>query len=169
MTVWFSQWLGNCVIIGRMQLNSKMVWLPRLSAFAVAALLAASVVYWVLRWPAASHAGAPTPELLAAQDSPSAQPAVLASMLGVAQGSGTENAPMGMAARLVLSGIAARTAGVGGVALIAVDGKPARAYPVGNVVVDGLILKAVDERRAMLAVGADAPVSVTLEMKLPVQ
>lgn len=155
-----------------MQLNSKRVWLPRLFAFAVAALLAVSLVYWVLRWSVAndnnSASAVSTPDLQATQTPPSAEPAVLANMLGVAPG-GTENAPTGMAGRLVLSGIAARTAGGGGVALISVDGKTARSYPVGSQVVEGLILKAVDERRAMLAVSADAPVSLTLEMKLPAQ
>lgn len=94
----------------------------------------------------------------------SAQPAVLATMLGSERGAADPTAT-GMARRLVLSGIAARTAGGGGVALISVDGKPVRAYPVGKPVVDGLMLQAVEARRAMLAASADAPVSVTLELK----
>lgn len=155
-----------------MQLNSKMAWAARLSAFAVAGMLAASVAYWVLRWPAAGNdiaSMSPTPESLALQDMPAAQPAVLATMLGSERSGGMENAPAGMASRLILSGVVARAAGGGGVALISVDGKPARAYPVGNRVVDGLILKAVAERRATLAASADAPDSLTLELKPPAQ
>ena len=51
-----------------------------------------------------------------------------------------------------------------GAALISLDGKPARPYRVGAKVDDGLVLKSVAPRRAMLASGPDAPESVTLEL-----
>jgi general secretion pathway protein C len=151
-----------------MESNTSNLWWPRLTAFGMAALLAFSAVYWVLRWPAAQRytgAVADLPAAPAAPVAPAEQSRLLAQVLG-AGGRAMDVAPAGLAARLVLSGVVANAAG-SGVALIAVDGKPARAYAVGSAVADGLVLKAVAPRRAMLAADLQAPVDLTLEMKLP--
>jgi general secretion pathway protein C len=153
-----------------MQLNSPRVWAPRLSAFAVAALLAASGAYWVLHWPDATDTGASLREAPVAQttqDLPAAESAALAHLLGSDRSGAMDVAPSGQSGRLILSGVVSNVAG-SGAALISVDGKPARSYAVGSRVADGLVLKAVAPRRAMLAVSAEAPVSLTLEMKPPV-
>lgn len=152
----------------RMNSGTSHIAGPRLAAFALAALLAGSAVYWALRWPVASEpvdaaqqvSMAPVAAVSAAE-----QRRLLAQVLGAgerAQGV----APAGTAARLVLSGVVATAAG-SGAALISVDGKPARAYAVGSVVADGLVLQAVAVRRAMLGADMQAPVDLTLELKLP--
>ncbi len=156
--------------MANMESNTSNFWWPRLTAFGMAVLLAFSAVYWVLRWPATqrpSGAVADLPVAPAAPVAPAEQSRLLAQLLG-AGGRALDVAPAGLAARLVLSGVVANAAG-SGVALIAVDGKPARAYAVGSAVADGLVLKAVAPRRAMLAADVQAPVDLTLEMKLPVR
>lgn len=156
--------------MAHMESNTSNLWWPRLTAFGMAALLAFSAVYWVLRWPATqrpSGAMADLPAAPAVPVAPAEQSRLLAQLLG-AGGRALDVAPAGLAARLVLSGVVANAAG-SGVALIAVDGKPARAYAVGSAVADGLVLKAVAPRRAMLAADVQAPVDLTLEMKLPVR
>lgn len=145
--------------------------MPRLSAFAVTALLAASAAYWLLRWPEATDAGASlreTTEAVATQELPAVEPAVIAHLLGSDRSGAMDSAPSGLSGRLILSGVVARAAG-SGVALISVDGKPTRAYAVGSRVTEELVLKAVAPRRAVLAVSTEAPAGLTLEMKLPVQ
>lgn len=156
--------------MGHMESNTSNLWWPRLTAFGMAALLAFTAVYWVLRWPATQRLSSTVADLPVAPATPLApaeQSRLLAQLLG-AGGRALDVAPAGLAARLVLSGVVANAAGRG-VALIAVDGKPARAYAVGSIVADGLVLKAVAPRRAMLAADLQAPVDLTLEMKLPVR
>lgn len=155
----------------RMQLNSSKLWVPRLSAFGVAALIAASAAYWVLRWPDASDAGI---SLGAVSDSSAretftaAELKALAHVLGADKSTATDRSPSGLAARLALSGVVTNAAG-SGAALISVDGKPARSYVVGSRVIEGLVLKELAPRRAMLAASVEAPVGLTLEMKPPAQ
>lgn len=73
-------------------------------------------------------------------------------------------APVAVDSRFRLLGLAAPGAGQsGGLALIAVDGKPARTWRVGREVEPGLRLLAVSHRRAELGVPG-APPSLTLEL-----
>lgn len=73
-------------------------------------------------------------------------------------------APVVADSRFRLLGLAAPAAGQGGgLALIAVDGKPPRTWRVGREVEPGLRLLAVSHRRAELGVPG-APPSVTLEL-----
>jgi general secretion pathway protein C len=73
-------------------------------------------------------------------------------------------APSINASRFVLTGVVAATAKSQGIALIAVDGKPARPYRIGGQVTDGVVLQSVDSRLAVLASEADAPAGLTLEL-----
>lgn len=152
-----------------MQMNPGALWVPRLSAFAVAALLAASATYWILRWPQqADSAGLGRSQASDVRVLPATSSVALARLLGNERG-GTVTPVVGeMAGRLVLSGIVASASG-SGVALISVDGNPARSYAVGSRVAGGLELTAVTPRRAMLSVSAQAPASVTLELKRSAQ
>lgn len=153
----------------RMELNSRQLWVPRLSAFGMAALIAASAVYWVLRWPDARDAGSLLIEVSgspAGETLPSVERKTLARVLGSEQTPAADHSPSSLAGRLALSGVAANAAG-SGAALISVDGKPARSYVVGSRVLEGLVLKEVAPRRAMLAVSVEAPVGLTLEMAPP--
>lgn len=61
----------------------------------------------------------------------------------------------------------AKTANGKGVALIALDGKPARPYRVGSLVADDLVLKSISKTGVMLAVSLTALEGVTLELPQP--
>ena len=141
-------------------------WLPRLAAFALAALAAASAVYWGLKWPGQQITNPAT--ALPAQDAPTIDPLALARALGggIAPVNAQAEPVVSMAAsRLTLMGVVA-TSTQAGVALISVDGKPARPYRVGAVVEDGLVLQSVGPRRAALSTSANGPTSMTIELPL---
>lgn len=141
-------------------------WLPRLAAFALAALAAASAVYWGLKWPGQQNTGAGTP--LAALEQPAIDALVLARALGGGLVSvAAQAAPVASiaASRLALVGVVANSKQAG-VALISVDGKPARPYRVGATVEEGLVLQSVGPRKAALAATANGPPSMTIELPL---
>lgn len=130
--------------------------------FALAAGVAASVVYWVLRWPQPVVAR-PAATAAAQAAAPDAQ--VLTRLLG--QAAAPAAAAPSPGGRYSLTGVLAGP-GPRGAALISIDGKPAKPFRVGALVADNLYLQSVLGRRAVLAVGAaDAPPSLTLEMKPP--
>lgn len=136
----------------------------RLFAFAIWAAVAASLMYWGLRL-LVSGPVAP-PYTVSAVDAQS--------MRGdLARVFGTSVAPIAKvaaqpaaASRFKLVGVAApRDAKMaGGLALISVDGKSARAVPVGRTIDDGWVLQSVHRRGARLAsnLGAD-----TLDLEVP--
>jgi general secretion pathway protein C len=143
-----------------MSVNLHSVWWSRLVTFSLAAGVAASAVYWVLRWPQP----AVLPPLPAGALEPAAPDTqALAHMLGQAAApAATAVAPAG---RYALTGVLAGP-GPRGAALISIDGKPAKPFRVGALVSDNLYLQSVVGRRAVLAAGAvDAAPSLTLEMK----
>lgn len=51
-----------------------------------------------------------------------------------------------------------------GVALISVDGKPAKPYRVGKSVAEGLVVQSTLPKRVSLGVSADGPVTLTLDL-----
>jgi general secretion pathway protein C len=65
--------------------------------------------------------------------------------------------------KFVLFGLAS-SAGGQGVALIALDGKPAKPYRVGSAVADDLLLKSISKTGVMLATSLQAADGVTLEL-----
>lgn len=135
-------------------------WFPRLLTFGVWALTGASLVFWGLRWGGnAAVAPLPAPTPLSASAVDSGAVARLLGSPGAALVS-TVSAP----SRFALTGVVARAASHTGAALIAIDGKPAKAFSVGSRVEEGLFLQSVQGRRAGLASGPDAPVSLTLEL-----
>lgn len=131
----------------------------RVSAFVIWAVVAISAAFWALRLMARS----PMPPAHAVPVAPSSAKGDLARLFGAAP-SATAAAPMpapAAASRYRLVGIAAPKSGAGedgGVALIAVDGKPARPFRVGAPVDGELTLRSVDLRTASLGLrnGAEA-------------
>jgi general secretion pathway protein C len=139
----------------------RTLWPARLSTFVLAALAAASVVYWGLRWsepissPRANSDGfsqrpvdtGRIAQLLGASATPANGPAVIATtqykLLGVIAG--------------------AKGRGIGS-ALIAIDSEPAKPYKVGDRLSDDLLLQSVTARGATLAPGMQEPASVELEL-----
>jgi len=137
-------------------------WAVRLATLLVWGVAAASCVYWGLRLtpraPAAAVAApvrAPTP----------VDPAAVARLLGatpVTQAAAA--APVtSLASRFNLLGVVAAQSRRGA-ALIAVDGKPARPFRVGTSIDQGLVLKSVEGRRAVIASSLDGPALLTLEL-----
>ncbi len=137
--------------------------LARLTAFVVWALVAATVVFWGLRL------------LVRPQSAPSYTVAVgdagalrgdLTRLLGAtpAAPSATPAAAPELASRFKLLGVMANQPNQGdGYALIAVDAKPARAYPVGAALDGDLVLQSVSLRSAAIGPAQGTP-ALTLEV-----
>jgi general secretion pathway protein C len=118
-------------------------------AFAIWALVAAAAVFWGLRL-FVSAPGAPPHALTL--DTGAAPRADLSRLFGSDAPEVVETATPALSSRFRLVGVVApRPVGQNtGVALIAVDGKPPRAYRVGNSVETGMVLQSVQVRGASL-------------------
>lgn len=138
-------------------------WAVQGATFALWGLAAVSAVAWGLKLtaPAASLAPAPVPGRAA--NTP--DPAAIARLLGSSPAALAAPAPS-VASRFQLVGLADQL-GRRDIALIAVDGKPARPFRVGSHVDEGLVLQAVEGRRALLGPAAEGPATVTLELPPP--
>ena len=151
------------MIIVNMQASSFKSLSPRLTAWLMGLLVAGSVVYWVLRWPV-PDAVRLAPVAANQEAGVAVEPVMLSRLLG-AQGT-----PVGKAtaiepdSRFRLVGVIASGSGQG-VALLSIDGKPAKPYPVGSTLEDGLVVQSVEARRAALARDAKAPVQTWLELQ----
>jgi general secretion pathway protein C len=152
-------------------INHAGLWGPRLAAFLLAALAAASAVYWGLKWPgsdAAGNRGSVT--VVATSEGPVADPGALARALGGGNAPATTTiaavATQAASGRMVLMGVVAnpKSPKNGGAALISIDGKPAKPYRVGTRVDDNTVLQSVGPRSAVLAATLDGPASQTLEL-----
>lgn len=149
------------MIIVNMQVTTPNLWMPRLSALVVGLLFALSAVYWVLRWPAAESGRALSP-VTASDEVVAASAAELARLLG-AQTAPTAQVTEDASNRIRLTGVIASPNGQG-VALLSIDGKPAKAYRVGSQLEEGLVLQSVEGRRVALAADAKGPVHMRLEL-----
>lgn len=148
-----------------MVINVQSRWLVRLVSLAFWAMAAASLVWWGLRlWgdpsPAMSMIQAPVVTSMPVTDA-----SALARLLGAAAPAGPAAAPAAIS-RFVLLGVVASPS-KRGTALIAVDGKPGRAFRVGSKVDEGIVLEAVEPRKARLAQVAGVGEPMVLEMPLP--
>lgn len=143
----------------------RTLWPARLSSLVLAALAAASVVYWGLRW----SEPASTPR--AYTDGPTSQRPIdsgrVALLLGAKPASENDEAApaVNAASRYKLIGVIAQGRGNKvGSALIAIDGAPAKPFRVGDRLSDELVLQSVSARGAALASNMQAPVSVAIEL-----
>lgn len=138
----------------------------RLFAFVIWAALAASVVAWSLRLGSGSR---PVPGHTVVVADSGAGSADLTRLLGSESPAAVAEAPAATpsSSRLKLLGVvaAARSepAGRNGLALIAIDGKPARPYRIGGTVEQDLVLLEVRQRSASLG-PPSGPASVKLEL-----
>ena len=137
--------------------------MPRIAAFLVALLLAGSVVFWVMRWPV-RDVGNPLAVPAASEDMPVANAAAIARLLGAATMSTETTAAPDASSRFLLTGIVALGSGRG-VAVVSIDGKPAKPYRIGSQLEDGWVLQSVAPRS--VALGADAKGPVRLKLELP--
>ena len=132
----------------------------RAITLAVWALGAASLVYWGLRL---SPGGATIVHVPPAIASTVIDPLSVARVLGATASQALPQASF--ASRFALQGVVAGSPG-GGAALIAVDGKPARAYRVGSAIEEGVMLQSANGRQVTLAASRDGPALLTLQMPL---
>jgi general secretion pathway protein C len=146
----------------RMVSNSQNRLLVAGMTFILWALVAAGAVYWGMKL--AARPGGPAIAPLATRTPVPADPVAVARLLGASPAAAA--APVAsLASRFALVGVVANRSH-GGAALIAVDGKPAKPFRVGATVDPGLVLQAVEGRRAVLAANADGPPVLTLDMPL---
>jgi general secretion pathway protein C len=139
----------------------------RLSAFVIWSLVAATVMFWALRF-AASPPQAPAYAVPVERSAPARGD--LARLFGAAPGLVVANqARPEASSRFRLLGVMAPKSKPSegsdgyGLALIAVDGKPARAFVVGAALESGLVLQSVGLRTASLGPAQGAR-SVLLEL-----
>ena len=137
--------------------------LARLTAFVVWALVAATAVFWGLRMFVRPQ---PAPAYAVAVGDSVAMRGDLSRLLGATAAAAAEKAAPApeLASRFKLLGVMAGKQRDGaGFALIAVDAKPARAYPVGARVDGEMVLQAVSLRTASIGPSQGSP-AVTLEV-----
>lgn len=136
----------------------------RLLAFVIWAAVAASGVFWLLRLWASSPAAPPYTVPVATATAPRGN---LDSVFGAPKSAAPTAAPTepALASRFKLLGVAAPRDGGDsvGLALIAVDGKPARGFKVGAAIDGDLVLQSVHPRGAALGTKGALP-AVSLEL-----
>jgi general secretion pathway protein C len=138
----------------------------RLLSFAIWAVVAASAVFWLMRLLARPDAAPPHTVIVAANTAVAA--ADLSRLLGstrtAAADTSTPEPPVD--SRFKLVGVVASKAASpsGGLALIAVDGKPPRPVGLGGSVDGSLVLLGVNHRRADLGPAGGSP---TVRLELP--
>jgi general secretion pathway protein C len=146
-----------------MKTTSFATMTPRLVAFVAWSLAAGTLSYWGLRmWPTGDGlrtTGAPTVAMSPAVDA-AAVARLLGSLPAAAPAAAAADATPG---RFVLQGVVSSN-GPLGVALIAVDGKPARPVRVGGAVAEGWLLQSVARRRAVLVPSTGGTETLALEM-----
>jgi general secretion pathway protein C len=143
-------------------LGNRMFYV-RAATFVLAGLAAGSAAHWGLKIWGAGAAGLPAP-LASVSGTPAVDSQAVARALGagpVAVSPTAEQPPP--ASRFTLLGVVA-DAYSGGVALISVDGKPARPFAVGAPVDGRLLLQSVTGRRAALGTDRNGPAEVALEL-----
>ena len=140
--------------------NLQNLWWPRVMTLVLWAVAAASMAGWGLRLGGSSKPGQVAPVAMTAEVA--VDPASVARLLGAAEPSAAALVPAA-ANRFVLLGVVAGRSNTGA-ALIAVDGKPGRAFRVGSKIDEGVMLQAVEPRRVRLGSAADAATTLTLEM-----
>lgn len=141
----------------------RAIWPARLSTFVLAAMAAASMVYWGLRW--SEQLATPRSGGVWSEPHP-IDTARVAQLLGASATpvSSAAIAPVS-AASYTLEGVIAQGRNSGrGSALIAIDGEKARPYKVGDRLSDDLVLQSVSARGAALASSMAAPASIQLEL-----
>jgi general secretion pathway protein C len=143
----------------RMVSNSQNRLLVAGMTFILWALVAASAVYWGMKL--AARPGGPAIAPLATRTPAPPDPVAVARLLGAGPAAAAPAASL--ASRFALVGVVASRSHRGA-ALIAVDGKPAKPFRVGAAVDPGLVLQAVEGRRATLAASADGPAVLTLDL-----
>ncbi|MEG2630919.1 MAG: type II secretion system protein N [Comamonas sp.] len=142
--------------------NSLQNWRVRLCTFILWAVAGACLVFWTLRLASPVEAAmvavaAPGPVAVDLQ--------ALAQVLGAGPAAPTAQAPVAPS-RYTLQGLLAGRDSGRGAAVIGVNGQPARAFPVGAQVDQGLVLQSVGVQQARLGPSRQGEATVTLELPI---
>jgi general secretion pathway protein C len=137
----------------------------RLLAFVIWAAVAASAVFWLLRLWASSPTAPAHTVAVAPATPPRGDLTLVFGAPPAAAGPAAAPTEPGLASRFKLLGVASPREGSDstGLALIAVDGKPARGFKVGAVIDGDLVLQSVHPRGAALGASGSTP-AVSLEL-----
>ena len=139
------------MIMRPMSLPPKTLWFSRFVTFVLALAVGLSATYWALQWVGESAAVAPSMTAYAATPVV-AQTGAVARALGAGPAATPMPDAQGAAlasSRFSLVGVLAQ-GGIGGAALIAVDGLRPKPYAVGAKVGDAWVLHSVKSRQAVL-------------------
>ena len=137
-------------------------WTVRGITFLLWAGVAASVVAWGLKLGSAAS-GVPSAAAVGLRPPPPADVAALGRVLGAVSDPVAAARTPSAGSRMSLLGVVADRSHQGA-ALISIDGRPAKPFRVGTPVDEGLVLKSVEARRAVIASSMDGPAVVTLEL-----
>lgn len=136
----------------------------KLASLLLWALAAGVSVFWWLRLSAA-----PPGQAIAAAPVAALQvnAQALAKALGAVDLPATMPVPASTASRYELLGVLAGRDSGAGAAVIAVGGKPAKPFRVGDMVEDGIMLQSLAAREARLGPGMDAAATTVLQLPRP--
>lgn len=142
--------------------NSLQIWRVRVGTFVLWVAAGACLVFWALRL--ASPAGAAA-VAVAAPAPVAVDLQALSQVLGAGPAAPVAQAPAAPS-RYTLQGLLAGRDSGRGAAVIGVNGQPARAFPVGAQVDDGLVLQSVGVQQARLGPSRQGEATVTLELPI---
>jgi general secretion pathway protein C len=143
----------------------RSLWPARLSTLVLAALAAASVVFWGLRWSEPSSLPRASSDWAGPRPIDTGRVALLLGATSATASGDDDEAPLQVAARYKLLGVIAGPKGHEfGSALIAIDDAPAKPYKVGDRLSDDVLLQSVSKRGAALAPSMQATAAITLEL-----
>ena len=142
--------------------NSLQIWRVRAGTFVLWTAAGACLVFWGLRLASPAEAAlvavaAPPPVAVDLQ--------ALSQVLGAGPAAPTAQAPAAPS-RYTLQGLLAGRDSGRGAAVIGVNGQPARAFPVGAHVDEGLVLQSVGVQQARLGPSRQGEATVTLELPI---
>jgi general secretion pathway protein C len=138
------------------------LWRMRAVTLCVAALAAASVVFWGLKISAPIPVQLNTAALTSAE-AVAVDWAASARALGASKNSEIPTVRALTPQRWVLTGVA-RAGTADGMALIAAEGQPAKSYRLKSRIEEGLYLVALEPRLAHLGPAPEGPVSISLSL-----
>jgi len=134
----------------------------RLTSLLVWAVVAYSAVVFALQW----GGGVPVDAVVAGSEQKQVLPEVDALAVSKALGAApVQSASASLASRFVLVGVM-DGGPTQGVALISVDGKPAKPYRLGQTVSDGFVVLATGPKKAELGPQLGAASSLVLELPM---
>lgn len=142
--------------------NSLQYWRVRGGTLILCAAASASLVFWALR--VASPANAALVAVATPAPVP-VDPQALARVLGAGPALPAVAAPAAPSRYRLQGLLAGRDSGLGA-AVITVNGQPAKAFPVGAQVDQGLVLQSVGVQQARLGPSRSGEATVTLELPL---